>query len=75
MKQNSHSIKPGKYRHFKGNHYRVEGCAKHSETQEVYVVYRPLYGEQELWIRPLSMFTQRVEHQGEELARFEYIGE
>lgn len=73
MKQNSSSIRPGKYRHFKGNYYQVEGSAKHSETLEEYVVYRPFYGEQGLWIRPLSMFMECVEHQGKELARFEYI--
>lgn len=50
------------YRHFKGNYYLVEGIAKHSETGEVYVVYRQLYGNGELWIRPLTMFLEEVDH-------------
>ncbi len=52
----------GVYRHFKGKEYLVEDIAKDSETQEKYVVYRALYGENELWIRPLSMFLEEVDH-------------
>ena len=52
----------GIYRHFKGKEYLVEDIAKDSETQEKYVVYRALYGENELWIRPLSMFLEEVDH-------------
>ena len=50
------------YKHFKGNYYLVEDIAKHSETGETYVVYRQLYGNGELWIRPLDMFLEEVDH-------------
>ncbi len=72
-------IKFGKYRHFKGKLYEVIGIAKHSETLEDYVVYRALYdselGKQALWIRPLSIFSEKVESKGKLVDRFEYIGE
>lgn len=68
-------IKKGKYKHFKGNYYEVIDVAKNSETLEEYVVYRALYGEYGLWIRPLSMFTQLVEVDGKQVSRFEYVGE
>ncbi|MFA7636370.1 MAG: DUF1653 domain-containing protein [Monoglobales bacterium] len=56
-------LKVGKvYRHFKGNLYMVEGIAKHSETCEPFVVYRQMYGEKSLWIRPLDMFLEEVDH-------------
>lgn len=58
------------YRHFKGDLYLVEDIATHSETLEKYVVYRALYGGNELWVRPLSMFTEKVEGKGQE-HRFE----
>ena len=51
------------YKHFKGNLYRVEDIAIHSETGETYVVYRQMYGEHELWIRPKSMFLEEVDHE------------
>lgn len=51
------------YRHFKGNYYYVEDIAYHSETEEAYVVYRPLYDNGKLWIRPLSMFVSEVDHE------------
>ncbi|MDY4181844.1 MAG: DUF1653 domain-containing protein, partial [Pseudoflavonifractor sp.] len=51
------SIRPGRYRHFKGNEYQVLGTARHSETEELLVVYRPLYGEGGLWVRPLAMWN------------------
>ena len=57
-------IKPGKYRHFKGNEYEVIGTAKHSETMEEMVVYRALYGEFGLWVRPASMWEETVERDG-----------
>jgi hypothetical protein len=66
-------IEPGKYRHFKGREYEVLHTAKHSETEEVLVIYRPLYGEKELWARPLSMFLETIERDGEQIARFQKI--
>ena len=57
-------IQPGIYRHFKGNRYEVIGLANHSETMEPMVVYRALYGEKGLWVRPLSMWTETVERDG-----------
>lgn len=54
-------IKPGKYRHFKGNLYEVIGLAHHSETMELMVVYRALYGEQGLWVRPAAMWNETVD--------------
>ena len=68
-------IKPGKYRHFKGGEYEVIGVAKHSETCEPMVVYRAMYGEGGLWVRPAAMFLETVERDGKVFARFEYIGE
>lgn len=67
------SIKTGKYRHFKGGEYAVHGVAQHSETGELMVVYSPLYGEQGLWVRPLAMFQQTVEKDGETLPRFQFV--
>lgn len=61
---------PGRYRHFKGNEYEVIGTAKHSETLEELVVYRALYGERGLWVRPVEMFTQTVMHEGKNIPRF-----
>lgn len=66
-------IKKGIYRHFKGNMYEVIDIANHSETLEKYVVYRALYGKKELWIRPLSMWNETVERDGETFKRFEFI--
>ncbi|WMJ23836.1 DUF1653 domain-containing protein [Paludicola sp. MB14-C6] len=68
-------IKLGKYRHFKGNEYRVIGLARHSETLEEMVVYQALYGEYGLWVRPLSMFLETVQRDGNTFQRFTYIGE
>lgn len=68
-------IKPGRYRHFKGNEYEVIGMAKHSETCEDMVVYRALYGEGGLWVRPAAMWNEVVERDGESFQRFTYIGE
>ncbi|HNM18902.1 MAG TPA: DUF1653 domain-containing protein, partial [Nitrospira sp.] len=58
-------IKPGRYRHYKGNDYEVLGVARHSETEEEYVVYRQLYGTGGLWIRPMTMFSESVSIGGE----------
>ena len=68
-------IKSGRYRHFKGNEYEVIGIAKHSETTEEMVVYRALYGEHGLWVRPASMWNETVERDGKVYQRFTYIGE
>ena len=68
-------IKVGKYRHFKGNEYEVIGLARHSETMEELVVYRALYGERGLWVRPASMWNETVERDGKAFTRFTYIGE
>ena len=68
-------IKPGRYRHFKGKEYQVLGTAKHSETLEEMVVYRQLYGEHGLWVRPASMWEETVERDGKTYQRFTYIGE
>lgn len=68
-------IKPGRYRHFKGKEYEVVGMASHSETLEPYVVYRALYGEGGLWVRPASMWNETVEREGKTFLRFTYIGE
>jgi|TARA_B110000259_G_scaffold59931_1_gene70865 hypothetical protein len=67
------TLKPGKYRHFKGGEYQVQGIATHSETGEQLVVYTPLYGEGGLWIRPLSMFLEAVDRDGKQQPRFVYI--
>ena len=67
-------IKKGRYRHFKGNEYEVIGTAKHSETLEEYVVYKALYGEGGLWIRPKEMWNETVERDGKTYKRFEFIG-
>ena len=66
-------IPHGVYEHFKGKRYNVLYVAKHSENEEEYVVYRQLYGDGEVWIRPLSMFLETVEVDGEEVPRFRYI--
>ena len=63
-------LKPGLYRHFKGNLYRLLYVAKHSETLEPMVVYRPLYGERGLWVRPASMWNETVERDGKLYRRF-----
>ena len=68
-------IKPGRYRHYKGNFYEVVGVANHSETLEKMVVYRALYGEGELWVRPISMWSELVDVEGGQVPRFEYCQE
>ncbi|KKU91089.1 MAG: hypothetical protein UY23_C0004G0034 [Candidatus Jorgensenbacteria bacterium GW2011_GWA1_48_11] len=69
------ALKSGKYEHYKGNQYEVLGIARHSETLEELVVYRALYGEHDLWVRPLKMFSEEVEVRGKKFPRFKYIGE
>ena len=68
-------IKPGRYRHFKGGEYEVLGLATHSETEEPMVVYRQLYGERGLWVRPAAMWNETVERDGKTIRRFTYIGD
>lgn len=68
-------IKLGRYRHFKGNEYEVIAIAKHSETTEDYVVYKALYGDGGLWVRPASMWNETVERDGATYKRFTFIGE
>lgn len=64
------AIRPGRYRHYKGNEYTVIGTARHSETEEWVVVYRQEYGDRGLWVRPLGMFTGLVEVDGGNVPRF-----
>lgn len=68
-------IKLGKYRHFKGKEYEVLYIATHSETLEKTVVYRALYGDNGIWVRPAKMWNETVVYNGENVKRFEYIGE
>ena len=68
-------IKLGRYKHFKGNEYEVLGFANHSETGETMVIYRALYGEQAMWVRPASMWNEKVERDGKTYQRFIYVGE
>ena len=67
------TLPTGKYRHYKGNDYEVVGVATHSETHEPMVVYRPLYGERALWVRPLAMFMEEVTVDGKTVTRFAKI--
>lgn len=67
-------MQTGHYRHYKGNNYTVIGVARHSETDEELVVYRPEYGERGLWVRPKAMFLESVEVDGVPVPRFDYLG-
>ncbi|WP_203299142.1 MULTISPECIES: DUF1653 domain-containing protein [Marinobacter] len=75
MTDSRHTIRPGRYRHYKGKDYQVIDLARHSETEEWLVVYRCLYGDHSLWVRPLSMFRETVELAGEQVPRFSRIGD
>ena len=66
-------MKTGRYRHYKGQEYIVLGVARHSETDEELVVYRPDYGERGLWVRPKDMFVESVEVRGQRIPRFAII--
>lgn len=68
-------LKKGKYRHFKGNEYELIDIALHSETMEPMVVYRALYGENGLWVRPASMWNEFINRDGYQGPRFQYLGE
>lgn len=67
------TVIPGTYQHYKGGLYSVIGVARHSETDEVLVVYRPQYGERGLWVRPASMFCETVAVGGERVPRFRLL--
>ncbi len=69
------TIPLGKYRHFKGNEYEVIGIAKHSEDEEAMVVYRALYGDGILWIRPADMWNETITRDGKTFLRFTKIDE
>ncbi|MGM8886090.1 DUF1653 domain-containing protein [Psychrobacter sp. 1U2] len=77
MTENSQTIDQhvpqGIYRHYKGNLYQVLHTAQHSETEEALVVYRCLYGEYGVWVRPFTMFTEMVTRDGKQISRFELI--
>lgn len=70
----SAELKPGRYRHFKGNEYQLLYVARHSETMEEMVVYQALYGERGIWVRPASMWNEVIERDGKKVQRFTYIG-
>lgn len=69
------TLPPGRYRHYKGKFYEVLGVARHSESDELLVVYRPLYGDMALWVRPLAMFTEQVTVGGVSQPRFERVAD
>jgi len=66
-------IKPGIYEHYKGKLYQVYEVCRHSETEEAFVVYRPLYGDYKLWIRPYAMFCEQVSVDGKTVPRFKWL--
>jgi hypothetical protein len=66
-------LRPGRYQHYKGNFYTVLGVARHSETDEELVVYRPEYGERGLWVRPKAMFLESVVVNGQSVPRFRFV--
>lgn len=68
-------IQPGRYRHFKGKEYEVLCIATHSETLEPMVVYKALYGEGGVWVRPAAMWNETVERDGQTYQRFTYLGD
>ena len=64
----------GIYEHYKGNRYNVIDIARHSETDELLVLYRPMYGDESLWVRPFSMFFEKVIVDSVKVPRFKYVG-
>ena len=69
----SSELQRGRYRHYKGGEYEVLDLVRHSETEEQLVLYRPLYGDRALWVRPLGMFFERVEVDGQSVPRFAFL--
>ncbi|MCA9105977.1 MAG: DUF1653 domain-containing protein [Planctomycetales bacterium] len=69
----SEPLRAGRYRHYKGREYTVIGVARHSETDEALVVYRPEYGDRRLWVRPLTMFCETLYVDGVEVERFKFL--
>ena len=69
------TLRPGRYRHFKGKEYELLFVATHSETLEPMVVYRALYGERGVWVRSAAMWSEMIERDGRTVRRFTYIGE
>jgi len=67
------TIMLGVYKHYKGNKYEVVGFAKHSETLEIMVIYKALYGTKETWVRPLAMWENEIEVDGKIVKRFDYL--
>jgi hypothetical protein len=67
-------MQKGKYQHYKGPFYEVLDVARHSETEEEMVVYKTLYGDFSLWVRPLKMFNEEIEYEGKKMKRFTYCG-
>lgn len=68
------TLVPGRYRHYKGGEYEVLAVARHSESLEPQVVYRPLYNDSGWWVRPYAMFTESVQVDGRSRPRFEFVG-
>ena len=66
-------LKPGIYRHYKGKDYQVIGTAQHSETLETLVVYKPLYNDSGLWVRPLDMFIEMIDFEEKRVNRFSFL--
>jgi len=73
MTSDTKSIICGRYRHYRGNEYQVLGSARHSESEEQMVVYRCLYGDRSMWVRPLEMFLENIVVDGQPVPRFTLI--
>ena len=68
-------VKLGIYQHFRGNYYQVLGISRHSETLEEFVTYQALYGDFGMWVRPVHMFTEKVEHESTQVPRFAFVSD
>lgn len=73
LSEQAKNLKPGIYEHYKGNKYRVISVVRHSETLEELVVYQAQYGDHSFWVRPVAMFCEDVEHNGEQKPRFRFV--